>query len=236
MPNAPVAEETEEIQSQQRSTAAGKGRLASRVAIELPGEVTRPSQGPRRGAPPQPPPPAKPAIARPEQPLEASALDQYEEVDTQVVQRILPVFDAMVVYLGSSRRKSVSLRGHMLVEMLEDMDGHITEKLTPVSGEGTQCYDFSSHGTDGRPIRSKLAPATTKDPAFANKPWMRIQHPDHLLWFHKHRETENGPAAFRVLVNPLHRQAWLDFVRDSQRFDAQTGADVALVEQTLKNL
>lgn len=224
-----VADATAEPDSQvQEQTSPAPSRMPGRASVEVPGEITR------KAAPASVRRPDKPGVEM--SPRSRVDIDDYAETDLGPVRNALPTFDALVVYLGTRRNKSESLRGHMHVEKFENADGELTERLVPVSGDGIQCYDFSSHGTDGRAIRERLLPSDSRDPQLANRPALPVNHPDHLLYFFKARESENGPFAYKVLVAKHQRLAWQDFILKNNRFDAQSGVDVALVDAMLKDV
>lgn len=240
MPTAVPGTVTEDPQTQ-------PGKAARQSLREIPGEVTRkPAKGvqPRDavglaatapGAPPADAAPARTPQERPAQSAVADDIDRYAEVEREAVRATMPAFDSMVIYMGNKRNKSVSLPGHMHIEMLDNGAGELVEHMTPVPREGIQCYDFATHGTDNRLLRGIVMPPSARYPELTNRRAHKVHHPDHLLWFHNNREIENGPPAFSVRIVPEQRTAWETFLLKNNRYDAVSGADLSLVDRVLKD-
>jgi len=100
-----------------------------------------------------------------------------------------PVIKAQVVYLGGIRNKALSLRGRVVVERIELPNGKHAEKRE-AARVGRTPYDFSTHDTLGRLIRTRLMPSKA-DPRIAGRRWEWSEHPDHLLWFDEFRRDGN---------------------------------------------
>jgi hypothetical protein len=131
----------------------------------------------------------------------------------------LPLIEgAFVVYMGAARNKSVALVGRVYVnetetgEMNEDGSPRMYVEKT-VSPEGIQAYDFATHDTAGRLIRSRMVPKRKPyDDRLWGKPFSYCEHAEHLRMFLRMR-NQAREREFELLIPPKMRQAFYDYVR-----------------------
>ena len=147
-------------------------------------------------APPSPEAPRLPLAAAENTPNPLlGALSAAKPVQLSAARREAPVFaKTVVIYLGTEHNHSVSLRGQLAIETVQEFDPTAPDGIRVVErrsvpdegGEGCTCYDFSTHDLVGRLIRQRIVPmghATLGQ--FAGKPVAFVEHPDHLFHFHR---------------------------------------------------
>lgn len=151
-------------------------------------------------------------------PAAVAADEQEVLLERPVEDEALPIVPCKVIYLGTSRNKSVSLPGRILVEEVEEGLGDTGKpvKVTRYEGtrEGNTHYDFASHDTRGRLIRARLLGGTLP-PQMAhltNRPVETVMHPDHLFYFHE-QPGPDGQPEYRILAKPEQHAQLQDYFR-----------------------
>ena len=189
------------------------------------------------------PPPARPRVASksvvaPPQPAPAAqrpGIVWPTESDQMVVREKettldLPLFeDALVVYLGPSRRKSIPIRGRIAVERWESAPGVAEINKTCIEEDFITSYDFTTHDSRGRLILERLVPADAA-PRLRGKPWQLVEHAEHLRVFLRLRDR-NQDREFEVLVPPPDHERFRTYVGNKER---SLGKKHALIEYTMK--
>jgi len=124
--------------------------------------------------------------------------DDLVTIQDEVTEATLPhIPGGRVIYLGPSKRKSISVQGIIQIERWETEAAQVRparydpttgavispeqeiapakydERRYPDAEGGNYCYDFSTHDTRGRMNAVRLMSQTTKDPRLRNKPWSR---------------------------------------------------------------
>ena len=131
----------------------------------------------------------------------------------------LPLIEgAFVVYMGAAHSKSIALVGRVYVTETET--GEANEDGTPrvyvektVSPEGIQSYDFATHDTMGRVIRSRAVPKRKPyDDRLWGKMFCHCEHAEHLRVFLRMRNAARE-REFELLIPPKMRQTFYDYVR-----------------------
>jgi len=198
----------------------------------------------------RPPPKLIPAAApedddREEEPSRATATGEGAidwsdgtDVEDEEVEINFPVIEGgVVIYLGNSRRKSLSLKGKLFVERWEvPLDPArpgappVFEVAKSASDEGgNTVYDFATHNSRRQLIVSRLVPGTA-DPRLRGRPWTFCEHPEHLRRFHRSRDR-NGDREFIVRVPPSRLEQFKGFMAAQERV---LGRQQALQEYTTK--
>lgn len=184
-------------------------------------EETRPERPTRRAPPPAP---ASEGLQ--------DEFTQYAQVEQAPIKKVLPLFRARVLYLGGQRHHSVTLPGVVYVSRIEVAPGEFMETREGKEGEATQVYDFSSHDIIGRLIAQRLWPATAQDPMLRNRPWLEIEHGEHLRWFLRARDGK-GQAVYAVLPHREHKAAFNEYVMEKQRGEQAQEAFVEELRTTM---
>ena len=184
-------------------------------------EETRPERPPRRPAP-----------SAPASEGSQDEFSQYAQVEQQTIKRVLPLFRARVIYLGAERNHSKTLPGVVYVSRIEIAPGEFVETKEGKEGEATQVYDFSSHDNVGRLIIQRQWSATAGDPTLRNRPWLEIEHGEHLRWFLRQRDGRGNPI-YAVLPHRDHKAAFNEYVMEKQRGEQAQEAFVEEIRTTM---
>ena len=195
--------------------------------------------------------------------------DSYAEVKQEQVETKWPLFQAQVVYLGTHPKKSVSIKGTIISEVLELPDGTVEKLDYVVPADGSHIYEFWTTDVRGRrmPVyepdvcgcahplsehpadptescralatvvagprrgeqdrcdcrffspRGRLMPMSTRDESIRGRPMQFVQHPAHLRYFFRHKES--GAPAFKVRILPQDRTRWLEWLMRVERTEAK---------------
>ena len=204
-------------------------------------------EGARRG--PRPAATAAPMVAED---------DDYVSIrDEETAVRLPHIPGGRVIYLGPSKRKSISMSGIIQIERWETQAAKIQpavinqatgavispeqilepakfdERRYPDSEGGNCCYDFSTHDARGRIINVRIIGASDKtainDPRLRGKTWSRCEHPEHLRRFHRARDANRDPE-FLIQVPRRYQEQFERWVRDRE---AGIGRQASLQESTI---
>ena len=209
-----------------------------------------PSEGAAAATATRGPKPARQAQAPPpapvEMPDEGDDLVPVRDAETEL---LLPrIAGGRVIYIGPSKRKSVPLKGSMIVEQWElepeerDAKGVVVKPAkyereeTPNIEHGFYSYDFSTHDSRGKMIlegHRLVQPndrSAQRDQRLRYKAQSRVEHPEHLRVFHRMRDANSDPEF--VVEVPRREQA--RFQRWVQEREAMLGRQRALIEYTAK--
>lgn len=194
---------------------------------------------------------AAPVIATAPSPPEPADLgDDLVPVRDAETELMLPrIKGARVIYIGGSKRKSIPLKGGMVLEQWEiepeerDATGKVIKPAkmereeTPDMENGIYSYDFTTHDSRGKLILDGYRliqpgdPSLKRDPRLRYKGMARVEHPEHLRIFHRMRDS-NGDSEFLVEV-PRREQA--RFNRWVEERERRLGREQALIEYTSKD-
>ncbi len=192
---------------------------------------------------------AVPPIVAPTLGLPSDPDDDLVPVRDAETELMLPLIKGgRVIYVGASKRKSVPIKGTMILEQWEiepeqrDATGVVVKPAvvereeTPNLEHGIYSYDFSTHDSRGKLITSgyRLIQPTDRsalrDQRLRYKAVNKVEHPEHLRVFHRMRDS-NGDPEFVVEI-PRREQA--RFQRWVQEREGRLGREQALIEFTSK--
>lgn len=203
-----------------------------------------------RAAQKRDPVPGRVAAAAPSEPLDTDPDDDLLPVRDAETELMLPfIKGARVIYIGASKRKSIPIKGSMVLEQWEiepaltNASGAIIKPAvvereeTPNLESGICSYDFSTHDSRGKLIVTGYRliqpgdPSARRDQRLRYKAVNKVEHPEHLRVFHRMRDA-NGDPEFLVEV-PRREQA--RFQRWVQEREGRLGREAALIEYTSKD-
>lgn len=154
----------------------------------------------------------------------ASMFEGFRPLSEKQVDEALPLVEAMVVYLGSDRKKSVTLVGTMHRERFGD-----AVVLTPIL-EGTEVYDFGAIDATGKAIVSRLVPSNMPE-QYRGRPFLKIRHPAHLATLFKMKDR-NGNREFEVMPSKATEEAFMAYLK---RHERALRVQEQQLEETLKD-
>ena len=142
-------------------------------------------------------------------------------LDAGVIRAERPIIQCKIVYLGAMKNKSLALPGRIVTETFE-RQGEAPQVVKSVSDSGMTCYDFSTHGIDGRLITERQMP----DSAAAHlrgRQYVTCEHIEHLQAFFLLKGAD-GEREFEVLAKPEDRATIQEHIRRSMRSRRQQEA------------
>lgn len=116
----------------------------------------------------------------------------------------VPIVDALVVYLGANKKKSVPLKGRILLETFGEGEDQETVRSAGLES-GFTVYDFSTTDNRSRPIKTKLIPASFPLDHLRGRPFAKVEHPEHL-WLFSQKHDGNGNPEFEVVPSAEHKR------------------------------
>lgn len=149
-----------------------------------------------------------------------SVVDRFANLESQVVQEQIlnpesPFIEgAFVIYLGASRTKRVIWKGSVTLERIEIGDGQEDEVMRGLSDEGNTVYDFNTHDSRKRMIRTRMVPDTAAA-RYRGKMWLPCEHPEHLRRFFRVRNAARE-REFEVMVPDHMKPIWNEYVRRTE--------------------
>lgn len=131
--------------------------------------------------------------------------ERYVKMEDQGVEAgAIPIVDALVVYLGANRKKSLPLKGRIMTEKFGEGDDEEVVKSAGTES-GFTVYDFSTTDNRGRPIKTRQVPATFPMEHLRGRPFVKVEHPEHL-WLFSRKHDGNGNPEFEVVPSAEHKR------------------------------
>ena len=156
----------------------------------------------------------------PRKPTEEEAVQEVP-LDAGVIRAERPIITCKVVYLGAMKNKSLSLPGRIIHETFE-RQGEAPHVVKSVSDSGMTCYDFSTHGIDGRLIPERQMPDSVAA-HLKGRPFLVCEHIEHLQAFFMLKGVD-GEKEFEVLAKPEDRAIIQEHIRRTIRSRRQQDA------------